>query len=66
MAVPDNFERKQRTCLKCGKLFDSAHAGNRICPGCGKLNEKEYIPRTASTIVYNGDGIPSVAATNDD
>ena len=24
----------RRTCLHCGKLFDSIGRGNRICPSC--------------------------------
>ncbi|NIA07426.1 MAG: hypothetical protein GWP14_07305 [Actinobacteria bacterium] len=24
----------QRTCLRCGKLFDSIGRGNRFCPAC--------------------------------
>ena len=29
---------KKRTCLKCGKLFDSAGPGNRICRRCARRN----------------------------
>ena len=28
------FERKQRRCLKCRKLFMSDWLGERICPHC--------------------------------
>lgn len=31
---------KQRTCLKCGKLFDSAGPGNRICKRCTQINAR--------------------------
>lgn len=31
---------KPRTCLKCGKLFDSQGPANRICPRCQKINTK--------------------------
>ena len=35
-----NKDRKERTCLKCGKLFISNSAGNRICGGCNIDNLK--------------------------
>jgi hypothetical protein len=34
------MEAKQRTCLKCRKLFDSAGPGNRICKRCGQINAR--------------------------
>ena len=34
------MERKKRTCLKCGKLFDSAGPGNRICQRCQQINDR--------------------------
>ncbi len=34
------MEAKQRTCLKCHELFDSAHAGNRICEPCARINAR--------------------------
>ena len=34
------MEAKKRTCLKCGKQFDSAHAGNRICKRCAQINAR--------------------------
>jgi tRNA(Ile2) C34 agmatinyltransferase TiaS len=34
------MERKKRTCLKCGQLFDSAGPGNRICKRCQKINDR--------------------------
>lgn len=30
----------RRKCLRCGELFNSAHAGNRICPGCSSINAR--------------------------
>ena len=37
------MDPRKRTCLKCGELFDSAHAANRICPACQKRNAR--LPR---------------------
>lgn len=37
---PTEMEIKTRTCLKCGKPFDSAGPGNRICPSCQKINAR--------------------------
>lgn len=37
------MERKQRTCLKCNQLFDSAGPGNRICRRCQQINDR--LPR---------------------
>ncbi len=34
------METKQRTCLKCNKLFDSAGPANRICPACQRINAR--------------------------
>lgn len=34
------MEARKRTCLKCNKLFDSAHAGNRICLRCSQINRR--------------------------
>ncbi|MFQ3588543.1 MAG: RusA family crossover junction endodeoxyribonuclease [Fimbriimonadaceae bacterium] len=31
---------KQRTCLKCGKFFNSRGAGNRICSPCRRENNR--------------------------
>lgn len=36
-------QRKQRTCLKCNRLFDSTGPGNRICRRCQQVNAK--LPR---------------------
>ncbi len=33
-------DAKQRTCLKCGKSFDSTGPGNRICPPCQRDNSR--------------------------
>ena len=30
----------QRKCLRCGSLFNSGHAGNRICQRCTKANRE--------------------------
>ena len=34
------MQTKQRTCLKCNKLFDSAGPGNRICRWCAQANAR--------------------------
>ncbi len=31
---------KQRTCLRCRRLFWSANVGNRICGPCARANEQ--------------------------
>jgi hypothetical protein len=33
-SYPRLARRKQRACLSCAKAFDSAWAGERICPHC--------------------------------
>ena len=35
---PARVRAKQRTCLKCGALFDSAGPANRICNPCDSIN----------------------------
>ncbi len=35
-----NEHCKERACLKCGKLFMSKSAGNRLCGGCNIDNLK--------------------------
>ena len=34
------MEARQRTCLKCDQLFDSAGPGNRICESCVRINAR--------------------------
>jgi hypothetical protein len=34
------MQTKQRTCLKCNKLFDSTGPGNRICRRCQQVNDR--------------------------
>lgn len=34
------MERKQRTCLKCNRLFDSEGPANRICRPCQQINAR--------------------------
>ncbi len=34
------MKAKQRTCLKCGTLFDSTGPGNRICKRCAQINAR--------------------------
>jgi len=41
MATKDNKDNhKERTCLKCGKLFMSNGPGNRLCRDCQADNLK--------------------------
>ena len=40
-------DRKKRTCLKCGKLFDSTGPGNRICKRCARINARIRISEEA-------------------
>lgn len=37
---PNSDEVKPRTCLKCGRTFNSAGPGNRICSPCRSKNER--------------------------
>ena len=37
--ISDNRDLAKRSCLKCGKMFNSLGKGNRICPKCS--SEKE-------------------------
>jgi predicted amidophosphoribosyltransferase len=37
------MKKQKRTCLKCGKLFNSAGPGNRICKRCAKKNAQIQI-----------------------
>ncbi len=50
-------ERKQRTCLMCGKMFNSKGPYNRRCPKCAHLVESKIksgldLPRVYK-IAYN-------------
>jgi phage FluMu protein Com len=40
------MEAKQRACLKCNHLFDSAGPGNRICRRCQQINDRQPITET--------------------
>jgi Holliday junction resolvase RusA-like endonuclease len=33
-------QARPRACLKCQTLFDSTHAGHRICPRCARINDR--------------------------
>ena len=35
----DNTDYKERTCLKCSKVFMSRSPGNRICRECDRVNQ---------------------------
>ena len=39
------LERKRRPCLRCGKAFLSAHAGNRVCGRCHGSDAADWIDR---------------------
>jgi hypothetical protein len=52
-------EPGKRTCLKCGKTFDSRDAGNRICENCSSVNaglnvSEEQLARQRGTKRLNG------------
>jgi hypothetical protein len=54
------METKQRTCLKCRKLFDSAGPGNRICKRCAQINARvriteEQLRRQRGVKRHNGE-----------
>ncbi len=55
-------DRKKRTCLKCGKLFDSTGPGNRICKRCAQINARiriseEALQKQRGAKRHNGDPI---------
>jgi hypothetical protein len=48
-------------CLKCGNMFDSRDVcTNRICPGCTRTNQREYVPRIAGSRVWGDGGSASI------
>lgn len=56
------MQTKQRDCLKCGKLFDSTWAGNRICKRCTQINARisiteEQLQKQRGVKRRNGDAI---------
>jgi len=56
------MEAKQRSCLKCGKLFDSAGPGNRICKRCAQINARipineEQLQKERGVKRHNGEVI---------
>jgi len=60
------METKQRTCLKCRKLFDSAGPGNRICKRCAQINARvriteEQLRRQRGVKRHNGEIISDPA-----
>lgn len=61
------MEAKQRTCLKCGKLFDSAGPGNRICKRCAQVNARipiteEQLQKERGVKRHNGDVISELTS----
>lgn len=56
------MKAKQRSCLKCGHLFDSAGPGNRICKRCAQINSRipiteEQLQKQRGVKRRNGDVI---------
>ena len=54
------MEAKQRSCLKCGQMFDSAGPGNRICKRCAQINShipitEEQLQKQRGVKRHNGD-----------
>ena len=61
------MEAKQRTCLKCGKLFDSAGPSNRICKRCAQVNARipiteEQLQKERGVKRHNGDVISELTS----
>ncbi len=57
---------KRRACLRCGKSFDSAGPGNRICKRCAQINArvritKEQLRRQRGVKRHNGEIISDPA-----
>ena len=42
--------KSKRVCLKCGKTFNSLGPGNRICPGCTRINRALAVPERVIAI----------------
>lgn len=60
------MQTKQRTCLKCGKCFDSAGPGNRICKPCARINahtpiSEEQLQKQRGVKRRNGEVISDLA-----
>lgn len=58
---------KQRTCLKCGKSFESTGPGNRICRRCQQVNDRlpiteEQLQKQRGAKRHNGDLINESSA----
>lgn len=54
------MQTKQRTCLKCGKVFDSSGPANRICKRCAQINARlpiteEQLQKQRGTKRRNGE-----------
>ena len=57
---------KQRTCLKCGKSFDSTGPGNRICRRCQQVNDRlpiteEQLQKQRGAKRHNGEVISDLS-----
>jgi tRNA(Ile2) C34 agmatinyltransferase TiaS len=57
---------QQRACLRCGKSFDSAGPGNRICKRCAQINARvriteEQLRRQRGVKRHNGEIISDPA-----
>lgn len=49
------MQAKQRTCLKCNRLFPSTGPGNRICSKCQRINAR--LPRYTEAQLQKQRGI---------
>ncbi len=38
--IPEHHVAKERTCLRCGKGFESSWSGDRVCSDCRERQEK--------------------------
>ena len=53
--VNKEVKNNQRTCLMCGKLFDSSGAGNRRCKKCDKNSQGVDYYKVSGIINYDFD-----------
>lgn len=44
--------KKKRTCLMCGKIFNSKSASNRRCPKCQKLANSRVEGSVSDSLIY--------------
>jgi hypothetical protein len=58
------FAAKDRKCLRCTRMFMSAHAGNRICPSCDGVSDHGLTDTGADLRTY-GRVAPTLKYRND-